>query len=203
MISTAGKCFAASCANRCMSTAPIAKFGTTITLDSRLSWSSRSLSSSRSAGPRPVVPTTMLMAWSMAHRTLSITASGFVKSTMTSVSACRSVSSSAETLTSISGWPIMRPIGAPSPCGSIAATSARSGSSATARHTSWPIRPDAPRTPTLIMRGRSGANHGALPPPPPRRHRSRRMRPARTGRSPTASWTARVRALPRGARPPA
>ena len=65
----------------------MAKFGATITLDSAPpSSSSRSISAS-SSGPSPVVPTTMCMACSMAHRTLSITTSGRVKSTATSVSA--------------------------------------------------------------------------------------------------------------------
>jgi hypothetical protein len=110
MISAAGKYAAARPANRCMRTAPIAKFGATTTFDSPPS-SSRSRSiSRRSASETPVVPTTTWTACAMHQRTSSITTSGCVKSTATSTSASSSRSSSSLIGTSTSGRPMSRPI---------------------------------------------------------------------------------------------
>src|SRR5262249_54806971 len=76
----------------------------------------------------PLVPTTTLIPWSMHQCRLSITASGVVKSTTTSAPA-------SEALNRPSPWPII-------------ATSSRSSAASTALHTSPPIRPCAPSTPT-------------------------------------------------------
>ena len=103
MISTAGRYRTACAANRCISTAPSAKFAATITLDSWPS-SDRSFSTScRSSWVIPVVPTTACTACEMHQRMSSIATSGCVKSIATSALASSSRSSSSETGTSISG----------------------------------------------------------------------------------------------------
>jgi len=181
-ISAAGNTRAAMAAKRWRRTAPMAKLGATTTFDSVPPSSSNRWISATCSGPTPVVPTTMCMACSMAHRTLSITASGRVKSTATSVSAWRRVSISSDMRTSISGCPIIGPSGLPSKDGLMPATSARSGSSATAWLTSLPIRPAAPSTPTRItdvpprgqrLQGKTRSGRS------PRRHPRRTRRPRR------------------------
>src|SRR4051794_4192985 len=79
---------------------------------------------------KPVVPTTAWIPWSIANRMLSMTTSGWVKSTSTCEPASATLNSQ-------------------SPASTIATTS-RSGAASTALQTCWPIRPRAPRTPTLI-----------------------------------------------------
>jgi hypothetical protein len=79
---------------------------------------------------KPLVPTTVLMPWSMHQCTLSITASGAVKSTTTSAPA-------SEMLNSQSPW-------------STIATSSMSSAASTVLQTSVPMRPRAPSTPTRI-----------------------------------------------------
>jgi hypothetical protein len=132
MISTDEKCRAARAAKSIISTAPMAKLGTTITPSSGLcvshcrTWSYR-------ASLKPLVPTTTLMPWSMHQCTLSITVSGVVKSTTTSAAA-------SEMLNSQSPW-------------STIATSSRSSAASTVLQTSVPMRPRAPSTPTRIGSG--------------------------------------------------
>src|SRR3954471_17739262 len=82
---------------------------------------------SRSAS-NPVVPTTAWMPWPMQNSRLSITASGWVKSTTASAPESTSDCSRSST--------------------STAATSSRSPAASTARHTSLPTLPCAPSTPT-------------------------------------------------------
>ena len=82
MISADSKNRAACRANRAVSTAPMAKFGTTITPTSGLS-SSQCRICSACASPMPEVPTTAWMPWSTQNRMWSITTSGWVKSTTT------------------------------------------------------------------------------------------------------------------------
>src|SRR5512132_1781865 len=86
-------------------------------------------SRSNRSSVNPVVPTTAFMSCSIHHEMLSITASGSVKSTITSAASA----------------------GARSSPTSIAATSSRSGAHSTARQTSAPIRPRDPNTPTLVI----------------------------------------------------
>ncbi len=187
MISAAGNTCAAIAANRSIRTAPSAKFGTTTTLDSPPSCSSWEPNRSSSSGVSPVVPTTRCIACAMHQRTWSPTTSGSVKSTATSASACRSASSSSLTSTSTSERPINGPTGAPVRSRSIAATSVTSGSSAIARHTSWPIRPQAPITPTRIIARRipgAGRRRGRVPAGPRGRTAIRsRSRGLRTDRA--------------------
>src|SRR5687767_15540709 len=83
-------CAAASAAKRIISTAPIAKFGTTSTFAPPPAPAAASRSGSWS---NPVVPTTAWTPASTAARTLPGAASGVVKSTMTSASPSTSASS--------------------------------------------------------------------------------------------------------------
>ncbi len=76
----------------------------------------------------PVVPTTAWMPWSMQNSRLSMTTSGWVKSTTTCAPDVTSASIE-------SSW-------------STVATSVRSGAASTAAHTSDPTLPLAPSTPT-------------------------------------------------------
>src|ERR1700733_13710482 len=56
---------------------------------------------------------------------------------------------------------MVRPAASPPTwAGSIAATSSRSAAPSMARQTSWPMRPPAPTTPTLIMGSRLPGGHG-------------------------------------------
>ena len=82
MTSADSKNRAACRANRAVSTAPIAKFGTTITPSSGLAASHWRIVSSRSS-VKPDVPVMMWMFWSRQNRMWSITTSGWVKSTTT------------------------------------------------------------------------------------------------------------------------
>ena len=126
-ISTESKYRAASLANRIMSTAPIPKLGATTTPTPDASASHPRISSRRDAS-RPVVPTTTLTPCSTHQRTLSMTASGWVKSTATVAPEIDVMSSSRST---------------------VAARVSPSAAS-TALHTSDPIRPRAPSTATAI-----------------------------------------------------
>ena len=115
------------------------------------------------------------MPWSTAKRMLSMTTSGWVKSTSTCAPASATLNSQ-------------------SPASTIA-TRSRSAAASTARHTCWPMRPRAPSTPTRIgsviavlshravevvlaerVRPRSGtaAGRAARRPRRPRRRRSPR-----------------------------
>src|SRR4051812_4307333 len=116
----------------------------------------------------PVVPTTAWTPLRRHHRTLSIAASGCVKSTATPAFASESASKRSVT---------SRPA-TPSPgCEtSTPATRSRSSAAATASHTVRPIRPAAPRTPTRITarpatRSRSSGDVLAERPEDRRRHR--------------------------------
>ncbi len=129
MISTDSKNRAARAANSIISTAPTPKFGAIMTPTSGLCDSQPRTRSSR-CSVKPLVPTTMLMPWSMHQCRWSITTSGVVKSTTTSAPA-------SDALNSQSPWSTM-------------ATSSRSSAASTARQTSMPIRPRAPSTPTRI-----------------------------------------------------
>ena len=81
------------------------------------------------SGVNPVVPTTAWMPRSMHQVRLSITASGWVKSTTTSAASTGPRSSPAST----------------------AATRVRSSACSTARHTAAPIWPAAPKTATRVV----------------------------------------------------
>src|SRR5690606_37056464 len=107
----------------------MAKFGTTSTPVDGSSPSQERTSASRSS-VMPLVPTTTWMPLSTQNRTLSITESGWVRSTAT----CAPLSTSAERSS-----PRL-----------ISATSSVSGASPIARTASEPIRPRAPSTATLI-----------------------------------------------------
>src|SRR5690606_34178093 len=110
-----------------ISTAPMPKLGAMRTLPAESSVSQERTVSTRD-GSKPEVPTTTCRPRSTHHLMLSITTPGWVKSTTTSAA----VSASNE-----SPW-------------STAATSSMSSADRTARHTSEPMRPRAPSTPTLI-----------------------------------------------------
>src|SRR6476646_4024751 len=78
----------------------------------------------------PVVPTTAWIPWSIANRRLSMTTSGWVKSTST--------------------WaPASATLNSQSPASTIA-TSSRSDAASTALQTCCPIRPREPSTPTRV-----------------------------------------------------
>src|SRR4051812_9597170 len=124
-----------------MSTAPSVKFGATTAFGVSSPAVIEAISS-RSDAVMPVVPTTACTPLRRHHRTLSITASGCVKSTATS--ACASDSASKRSVTS---RPATRSPGCET---STPATSSRSSAAATASDTVRPIRPAAPRTPTRI-----------------------------------------------------
>ena len=86
MISADSKYRAASAANLIIRTAPIEKFGTTITPTEGASLSQPSIAASRSS-VNPLVPATTLTPWSTHQRMLSITTPGWVKSIATSAPA--------------------------------------------------------------------------------------------------------------------
>src|SRR5215475_12014276 len=111
------------------STAPTAKFGATrMPRSGRSALHCRTVSSR--SGVNPEVPTTQWIPLSSAHRMLSSTTSGWVKSTTTWAPASETENSQ-------------------SPASTMATTS-RSSTASTARTTSAPIRPRAPTTPTRI-----------------------------------------------------
>jgi hypothetical protein len=125
--STDSKKGAACAAKRIIRMAPMEKLGAISTPTSGASASQASSWSSR-GWSKPVVPTTAWMPCSMQKRRLSITTSGWVKSTTTSAPARASSSTSSPASTE--------------------ATSSVSGAASTARHTSEPTLPRAPSTPT-------------------------------------------------------
>src|SRR5918992_4070281 len=141
MISTDSKNGAACCAKCIMSTAPIAKLGAMSTLAPACAASQPRTVSSLPAS-KPVVPTTVCTPRSTHHRRLSMTASGWVKSTTASAAA-----------SGLRASPM-----------STAATSSISSAASTAPQTSAPTRPRAPSTPTLITSssGRGDSLEGEL-----------------------------------------
>src|SRR4051812_33375592 len=137
--STDGKNRAASCANFMSRTAPMPKLGAMTTPTSGLG-RSHSATVASLASSKPVVPTTQWMLLSMQNRMLSMTTWGRVKSTTTCAPALAMSKSQSPS--------------------STMATSSRSSAALTAFTTSVPIRPRAPRTPTL-MSGASPVGDGA------------------------------------------
>ena len=116
-------------ANCIMSTAPKPKFGAISALalldpNSFPTWSSRS-------SVKPVVPTTAWILFFAKNSKFVITASGVVKSTTT----CAPELTSAAKSSPASSW----------------LTSSKSSDAVMAAHTVEPIRPFAPKTPTLIV----------------------------------------------------
>src|SRR4051794_20958293 len=106
------------------------KFGAMRTLAGVGASATHSRTVSIRSAVKPVVPTTAWMPWSIAKRMLSMTTSGWVKSTST--------------------WePASATLNSQSPASTIA-TSSRSSAASTALHTCSPMRPRAPRTPTLM-----------------------------------------------------
>ncbi len=81
MISAVSKNGAAISANRIMSTAPTAKFGTIAAF--AVDASNNSANSASSASVKPVVPTTACTPWAAHQRMFSRAASSTVKSTAT------------------------------------------------------------------------------------------------------------------------
>src|SRR6476661_4348890 len=126
-----------------MSTAPTPKLGATSTWPGVASSQPRTVA--YFASSKPLVPTTAAIPASSKNRTLSSTPPGWVKSTTT----CAPASTSPDR-------------GSPR---SSRATSSRSSAPSTARHTSPPMRPFAPSTPTLtrVTRGSLGQYDGADP----------------------------------------
>src|SRR4051794_32819471 len=142
-ISTESKYGAAVAANCIINTAPMPKLGAISTPRVGAS-ASHVRTVDRRSSSMPVVPTTTSMSWSRHQRMLSITASGVVKSTTTCASCSEVRSSSAST----------------------AATRSMSCAPSTARHTSLPMRPCAPSTPTRIVMpqtlGDTGGKHAVV-----------------------------------------
>ena len=139
MISAVSKYGAATSAKRIISTAEIEKLAATMQFGPPSPNSSPN--AARSSSVNPVVPTTAWMPCIASQGTVRRAESATVKSTTTSAPASANALGSAE---------IVRPsIVVPAAPGSTAATSSRSGSSATARQTVAPIRPPAPLTPTF------------------------------------------------------
>src|SRR3954447_16176128 len=135
MTSTDSKYGAACVAKRIISTAPIAKFATTATPMPGLA-ASRPRMAARCCST-PLVPTTTCTPCSTQNATLPSTASGRVRSTATSAPASVSVVSGSADPTR--------------------ATSSNPSAASIAAQAADPIRPDAPRTATLIGRSRHGA----------------------------------------------
>jgi hypothetical protein len=122
-------------ANRCINTAPIAKFAAKKTPTSR--WSAHAAS-----GSKPVVPVTTCTPCATHQEMFAGATSDLVNSTATSAPASVSASSEPVRVTPSTTCPAWD--------GSTATTSSSPASAATARQTSRPIRPAAPTTPTRI-----------------------------------------------------
>ena len=150
---------------------------------------------SRSASVKPVVPTTACRPCSAAKARLPRAASATVKSTTTSAPASTSASDAAATWRWVSTLATRRR-SMPACSGSTAATSSRSGSASTASHTVLPMRPAAPKTPTLVIGSASSGGRR-------RRHRvARRRAAAAAGRGRRGGRGGRLggRAAPAGRR---
>ena len=155
MISAVSKYGAASSAKRIISTALMAKL---LAIRQLLPLNAvRTLA--RSSSVKPVVPTTAWMPCIASHGNVIRAADATVKSTTTCAWASARARNSPATATPPSCWPTAR--------GSIAATSSRASSAATASHTVAPMRPPAPTTPTRIplMETNVARLHLHLPPP--------------------------------------